>query len=116
MRRCQKFAKKRTNTMKNNKQQEHKNIRLENTEKEENGRAKAGKTRAKHLFYFGDFDRVKRGLEAALNKVGTAGVSTEACNVDIPTALRICEERRVTVEGPERSYVSFDRVDDPWAW
>ena len=27
--------------------------------------------------------------------------------------MRICEERHVTVEGSESSYVSFDRVDDP---
>ena len=41
-------------------------------------------------------------------------LSLEAWNVDIHKALRICEERHVTVEGSEGSYVSFDRVDDPW--
>ena len=37
----------------------------------------------------------------------------EAWNADLHKALRICEERHVTVEGSEGSYVSVDRVDDP---
>ena len=47
-------------------------------------------------------------------KIGIAEVSVGNWNVGIYEALRICEERHVTVEGWEGSYVSCDRVDDPW--
>ena len=35
-------------------------------------------------------------------------------NADIHKAVCIVEERHVTVERSESSYVSFDRVDDTW--
>ena len=34
--------------------------------------------------------------------------------MDRHKALRLCEVRPVQVEASEASYVSFDRVDDPW--
>ena len=61
------------------------------------------------------FLSTRKGLNAAFNRKSELRESLlEAWNVDIHKALRICEERHVTVEGSEGSYVSFDRVDDPW--
>ena len=37
----------------------------------------------------------------------------ETWKVDTHKALCSCEDRRVQVETPEASYVSFDRVEDP---
>ena len=51
------------------------------------------------------FFSVKTDLETAF--------LSEMWNVDIHIAVRICEERHVTVEGSENSSVTFDRVDDP---
>ena len=61
------------------------------------------------------FLSARKGLDAAFNRKSELRESLlEAWNVDTHKALRICEERHVTVEGSEGSYVSFDRVDDPW--
>ena len=34
--------------------------------------------------------------------------------MDVHKAVKVCEERHVTVEGSESLYISFDTVDDPW--
>ena len=36
-------------------------------------------------------------------------------NVDILKAMKVCEERHVTVEGPESSCISFDRMNELWS-
>ena len=52
-----------------------------------------------------DFDKRRELREALL----------EVRNVDLHKAVKVCEERHVTVEWSESSYNSFDRVDDPWS-
>ena len=70
----------------------------------------AWRKREKELFF-----SAKRGQEAAFNRRSALRESLlEAWNVDMHKSLRIGEQRHVTLEGSEDSYVSFDKVDDLW--
>ena len=55
-----------------------------------------------------------KGLEAAFNRRSELRESPLDWSVDIHKTLRIYQERRGTIEGSDGSWVSFDRVDDPW--
>ena len=88
-----------------------KKIGVKRTEQKVSGLGKAAwRKKTKRLFFFSA--RVSK-FRPLVEGQHCAKVSSK-WQVDINHALRVCGGSQTQIEASEPSYVSFDRLDDPW--